>query len=114
MHVIRIAIMLLSSNTGEEGISYVRCGVVRTGLVVENQKFIAGLDGMDVAVIFQQQLNLLVVVQGVTSCMNKPTAVEAKTPFGQTTWGRPPAAPYSAASPASNSSRSSPMHQRQG
>jgi hypothetical protein len=54
--------MLLSLNTGKKGISYVRCGVMRTGLVVENQKFIAGLDGMDIAVVFQQQLNLLVLV----------------------------------------------------
>src|ERR1700730_436499 len=33
---------------------------------------------------------------GATSCTNSPTAVEARMPFGHTTWGRPPGGTVSA------------------
>ena len=43
-----------------------------------------------------------------------PTAVDASTPFGQTTCGRPPAAPYCSASRSSLSSVMKLQQRRQG
>jgi len=45
--------------------------------------------------------------------MKKPTAREVRSPFGQTTWGRPPTAPYACASNSSLRSTIIPIQRRQ-
>jgi hypothetical protein len=58
----------------------------------ERREPVAGFDRMRIAVVLNVRGRNRVVVPRRDSCTNSPTAIEARTPFGHTTCGRPPVA----------------------